>query len=98
MARAASGTVPRFDPARWDFQVTGRVREPTAIDVDEFTRLPMKEVTAEMHCVTRWSRFDVRWEGVPFAEVAKLDNAKPQAKYVMVLRGAGLYVKRAARI
>ena len=45
----------------------------------------MKEVTADMHCVTRWSRFDVGWEGVPFSEVAKLAHPKPEAQYVMVL-------------
>jgi DMSO/TMAO reductase YedYZ molybdopterin-dependent catalytic subunit len=44
----------------------------------------MTGVTADMHCVTRWSRFDVRWEGVPFTEVAKLAAIKPEAKYVMV--------------
>jgi len=28
----------------------------------EFSRLPMKEVTADMHRVTRWSRFEVAWD------------------------------------
>ena len=83
------GTVPRFDPARWDFQVTGRVNKPLRLTWDEFTRLPMKQVTADMHCVTRWSRFDVRWEGVPFTEVMQLIDAKPEAKYVMVLAEQG---------
>jgi DMSO/TMAO reductase YedYZ molybdopterin-dependent catalytic subunit len=79
------GTVPRFDPARWDFQLTGRVAKPLRLTWEEFTRLPMKQVTADMHCVTRWSRFDVRWEGVPFTEVMKLIDVQPEAKYVMVL-------------
>lgn len=83
------GTVPRFDPARWDFQVTGRVNKPLRLTWDEFTRLPMEQVTADMHCVTRWSRFDVRWEGVAFTEVMKLIDAKPEAKYVMVLAEQG---------
>ena len=51
---------------------------------EEFNRLPMKEVLADMHCVTRWSRFDVRWEGVPFSEVARLAGVKPEAHFVMV--------------
>ena len=78
------GSVPRFDPARWDFRIAGLVDKPVRMTWDEFNRLPMKEVTADMHCVTRWSRFDVRWEGVPFTEVAKLANVKPEARYVMV--------------
>jgi DMSO/TMAO reductase YedYZ molybdopterin-dependent catalytic subunit len=79
------GTVPQFDPQTWDFRITGLVKEPLRLTWKEFTALPMKEVVADMHCVTRWSRFDVRWEGVPFTEVVKLVNLRPEAKYVMVL-------------
>jgi DMSO/TMAO reductase YedYZ molybdopterin-dependent catalytic subunit len=84
-----AGTVPRFDPKTWDFRVSGLVEEPLRLTWDEFSRLPMTEVTADMHCVTRWSRFDVRWEGVLFSEVMKRIHAKPAAKYVMVLAEQG---------
>jgi DMSO/TMAO reductase YedYZ molybdopterin-dependent catalytic subunit len=79
-----AGGVPKFDPAKWDFRILGLVEGPRRLSWDEFTRLPTREVTADMHCVTKWSRFDVRWEGVPFTEVMKLVQAKPEAKYVMV--------------
>jgi DMSO/TMAO reductase YedYZ molybdopterin-dependent catalytic subunit len=79
------GDVPAFDPKTWNFRIGGLVENPLQLTWDEFTSLPMKEVTADMHCVTRWSRFDVNWEGVPFAEVAKLAQPKPEAKFVMVL-------------
>ncbi|MGB6875685.1 MAG: sulfite oxidase-like oxidoreductase [Candidatus Acidiferrales bacterium] len=78
------GSVPRFDPARWDFRIEGMVEKPVRLTWGEFSRLPMKQVTADMHCVTRWSRFDVRWEGVPFTEVMKLVKVKPEARCVMV--------------
>jgi len=84
------GEVPQFDPQTWDLRIAGLVEKPVRLTWEEFTRLPMKEVTADMHCVTRWSRFDVRWEGVPFTEVMKLSRAKPEAKYVMV-HGEGGY-------
>src|SRR5271168_672344 len=80
-----AGSVPRFDPEKWDFRVSGLVEKPVRFTWAEFTNLPMKGVTADMHCVTRWSRFDVRWEGVPFTEVAKLAEPKAAAKYVMVI-------------
>jgi DMSO/TMAO reductase YedYZ molybdopterin-dependent catalytic subunit len=83
------GTVPQFDPHTWYFRIAGRVENPVRLTWKEFTALPMKEVTADMHCVTRWSRFDVRWEGVPFTEVMKLTGAKPEAKYVMVIAEQG---------
>jgi DMSO/TMAO reductase YedYZ molybdopterin-dependent catalytic subunit len=78
------GSVPQFDPATWDFQISGLVEAPLRLTWAEFTRLPMREVRADMHCVTRWSRFDNRWEGVPFAEVAKLARPTPGARFVMV--------------
>lgn len=78
------GPVPRFDAAKWDFRAFGLVDEPLRLTWPEFMRLPMREVTADMHCVTRWSRFDVRWEGVPFSEVAKLARPKPEARHVLV--------------
>jgi DMSO/TMAO reductase YedYZ molybdopterin-dependent catalytic subunit len=83
------GSVPYFDPHAWYFRIAGQVENPVRLSWDEFRRLPMKEVTADMHCVTRWSRFDVRWEGVPFTEVMKLAGAKPEAKYVMVFAEQG---------
>ena len=78
------GRVPRFDPQTWDFRITGLVEKPVRLTWDEFTRLPMTQVTVDMHCVTRWSRFDVRWEGVLFTQVMKLITVKPGAKFVMV--------------
>jgi DMSO/TMAO reductase YedYZ molybdopterin-dependent catalytic subunit len=83
------GDVPLFDPRAWDFRITGLVERPVRFTWDEFSHLPMKEVVADMHCVTRWSRFDVRWEGVPFSEVMKRSGAKPEAKFVMVLAEQG---------
>ena len=83
------GDVPSFDPKTWDFRIRGLVDMPVRLSWQEFSSLPIKEVTADMHCVTRWSRFDVRWEGVPFSEVMKLAGAKPEAKYVMVLAEQG---------
>lgn len=78
------GSVPRFNLEAWDFWVNGLVENPLRLMWDEFTHLPMKQVLADMHCVTRWSRFDVRWEGVPFTEVMKLVQLKPEAKFVLV--------------
>jgi DMSO/TMAO reductase YedYZ molybdopterin-dependent catalytic subunit len=78
------GDVPPFDPQTWDFRMTGQVEKPIRLSWEGFTRLPQKEVTADMHCVTRWSRFDVRWKGVPFTEVAKLAVVKHEAKFAMI--------------
>ena len=83
------GSVPTFDPKTWNFRVTGLVEKLVRLSWEEFARLGMREVTADMHCVTRWSRFDVRWEGVPVAEVIRLAEPKPEAKYSMILAEEG---------
>jgi DMSO/TMAO reductase YedYZ molybdopterin-dependent catalytic subunit len=79
-----AGTVPRFDARTWDFRVTGLVERPLRLTWGEFSELPMTALTADMHCVTRWSRFDVRWEGVAFTDLMKRISLQTTAKYVMV--------------
>jgi DMSO/TMAO reductase YedYZ molybdopterin-dependent catalytic subunit len=78
------GPVPAFDPRTWDFRIFGLVEEPITLSWEEFGRLPQITVVADMHCVTRWSRFDNRWEGVAATEVMKLVKAKAEARHVMV--------------
>jgi DMSO/TMAO reductase YedYZ molybdopterin-dependent catalytic subunit len=52
--------------------------------LEDFGRLPQITVTADMHCVTRRSRFDNRREAVAAAEVMNLVNLKAEARHVMV--------------
>ena len=78
------GSVPRFDPARWDFLIAGLVEQPVRLTWDEFNALPKARVTSDFHCVTRWSRFDNHWEGVLFREMMKLAKPKSSATHVLV--------------
>ena len=84
-----SGSVPRFDPSTWDFRIAGLVEKPVRLTWDEFNRLPRAEIRCDIHCVTRWSRFDNHWKGVLFAEVMKLVKPKPGAKFASVLAEEG---------
>jgi DMSO/TMAO reductase YedYZ molybdopterin-dependent catalytic subunit len=77
------GEVPSFDPATWDFRVGGLVEHPFTLSWTEFTALPRAEVTSDFHCVTRWSTFDNRWEGVPVRTL--LERARPQAQATHVM-------------
>jgi DMSO/TMAO reductase YedYZ molybdopterin-dependent catalytic subunit len=45
--------------------------------------LPSREVTVDIHCVTRWSRFDTTFKGVHWSELAKLVSPKPSARFVI---------------
>ncbi len=83
------GSIPVFDAARWDFQISGEVEEPKRLTWNEFRALPQSETTSDFHCVTRWSRLDNRWKGVLFTDVMKLVKAKPAAKFASVLAEEG---------
>ena len=78
-----AGTVPNTDLATWDFRVFGEVENPVTLSWDEFTELPTREITIDIHCVTRWSRFDTTFRGVHWSELAKVVKPKPSARYVV---------------
>lgn len=77
------GPVPPFDPQTWTLRVFGLVNEEKVWTWDEFLKLPTKTVTCDIHCVTRWSKFDTVWEGVPFRYIAEVASVKPEAKFVI---------------
>lgn len=77
------GGVPQFDSQAWDFRTTGWVKEALKVTWTEFRALPSVEVTSDFHCVTRWSRFDNRWEGVSFRTIC--DRTQPLASATHVL-------------
>jgi DMSO/TMAO reductase YedYZ molybdopterin-dependent catalytic subunit len=78
-----AGTVPQTDLATWDFKVYGEVEEPVTLSYDELKVLPQTEITTDIHCVTRWSRFDTSFRGVHWRELAKLVRPKPSARFVV---------------
>src|ERR671938_1542161 len=78
-----AGAVPRIDLATWDFKVFGEVEEPVTLSYDELIELPATEVTIDIHCVTRWSRFDTTFKGVHWRDLAERVKPKPSAHYVV---------------
>jgi len=78
-----AGSVPQVDLATWDFTVTGEVENPIRLSFDELMALPQTELTTDIHCVTRWSRFDTSFRGVHWRELAKLVRPKPTARFVV---------------
>jgi DMSO/TMAO reductase YedYZ molybdopterin-dependent catalytic subunit len=78
-----AGSVPETDLASWDFRVFGEVEEPVSLTWEELTALPATEITIDIHCVTRWSRFDTQFKGVHWRELTKLVRPKPSGSYVL---------------
>ena len=78
-----AGTVPETDLATWDFRVFGEVERPVTLTWNELQALPSTEITVDIHCVTRWSRFDTSFRGVHWRELAKLVEPRPIARFVV---------------
>ena len=82
-----AGEVPPFDPHSWDLTVfpTPVVDRIVRFTWPEFQALPrVRSVFADMHCVTRWSKLDNLWEGVPTRELLNHVKLSLKAKFVMV--------------
>ena len=79
------GPIPPFDPASWDFRIWGEVEEERRWTWEEFQKLPRTRVRMDIHCVTRWSKFDTLWEGVSLKALVEegIVRPKPTARFVM---------------
>jgi DMSO/TMAO reductase YedYZ molybdopterin-dependent catalytic subunit len=77
------GETPRTDLATWDFRVSGEVETPIRLSWDEVLALPSTEITTDIHCVTRWSRFDTTFRGVHWRDLAELVSPRPWVEFVV---------------
>jgi DMSO/TMAO reductase YedYZ molybdopterin-dependent catalytic subunit len=64
-------------------RVFGLVEEPLCLTWDDLMKLPATTQTVDIHCVTRWSKLDTTWTGIPWRELLKLVKVKPEATDVM---------------
>lgn len=77
------GPTPKFNPDTWTLRAFGTVEREITWSWDEFNKLPTHTITCDIHCVTRWSKFDTTWEGVQFKHIAALVGLKPETKHVI---------------
>ncbi len=77
------GSVPSVDLATWDFRVWGEVEETFTFSWEEFRQMPRKSIHRDIHCVTRWSRLDMDFEGVPIQHILERARPKPSARFVV---------------
>jgi len=78
-----AGSIPDVDLATWTFRVWGEVEAPVELTWEQFNELPRASNTQDIHCVTRWSRFDTQFEGVHWRELEQLVRPKPSARFVV---------------
>lgn len=78
------GTVPLVAPEAWTLRVSGLVDAPFTLGWDELQALPRQETLCDIHCVTRWSRYDNLFSGVPLAPLLERAGVQPAATHVLI--------------
>ena len=78
------GPTPRVSTEDWRLRVFGLVEAEREWDWPGFLALPMETQTVDIHCVTRWSKLDTTWTGVPFTELLKQAPPRPEADHVLI--------------
>jgi DMSO/TMAO reductase YedYZ molybdopterin-dependent catalytic subunit len=83
----SAGPTPRVAPGDWTFSLRQGRDELASWTWEEMTALPAEEITADIHCVTRWSKLGTRWRGVPVQTL--LEAAGREVRYVLAFCEGG---------
>ncbi|EDX83988.1 Oxidoreductase molybdopterin binding domain, putative [Synechococcus sp. PCC 7335] len=76
------GDTPLVKTEAWQFAVSGLASSKT-FSWQDFMDMPQTEFTADFHCVTRWSKLDVKWRGIKVVDFLKEIDVDPTATHVM---------------
>ena len=79
-----AGRVPSVALDRWRFDVRGLVERPVSLSWEELLGLPRQETVCDIHCVTRWSRLDNVFGGVPVTSLLDRARVKAAARFALV--------------
>jgi DMSO/TMAO reductase YedYZ molybdopterin-dependent catalytic subunit len=77
------GDVPTYEPGQWDLTIGGLVDQPFVVTLDELKAMPSVTLTFDIHCVTKWSKFDTTWTGVRVRDLLDRAGVQPQGAYVV---------------
>jgi DMSO/TMAO reductase YedYZ molybdopterin-dependent catalytic subunit len=77
------GDVPDYEPGQWDLEIAGLVDHPFSVTLDELKAMPATSITVDIHCVTKWSKFDTPWKGVRVRDLFDPAGVRPDAEFVM---------------
>ncbi len=78
------GDVPEYSPGAWSLRIFGLVGREVTLGFDDLVSMPVTETVCDIHCVTKWSRFDTRWRGVRVRDVLALAGPLDTADHVMM--------------
>ena len=77
------GVQPEIDLQTWKLEIGGMVEKPCSPSLEQLKRLGTQSYTEDFHCVTSWSKFDVRWTGIPIKAIIDLVKPKNDWKHLI---------------
>ena len=83
----SAGPTPHTPLEQWSFRIDGAVGAPASWTWQELLALPAETPTVDIHCVTKWSKFDTHWKGVSVDTL--LDGVDTEAGYVTAFSDGG---------
>jgi DMSO/TMAO reductase YedYZ molybdopterin-dependent catalytic subunit len=83
----AAGPTPHTPLDEWSFQIDGAVEAAVSWTWEELLELPAESITVDIHCVTKWSKFDTQWKGVSIDTL--LESVRSAAEYVTASSDGG---------
>jgi DMSO/TMAO reductase YedYZ molybdopterin-dependent catalytic subunit len=80
----SAGPTPQIALDQWSFELQHDGAVLATWNWSEFEALPQTAINADIHCVTKWSKLDTRWQGVTFDDLLKAAGLPaPPAPYVL---------------
>jgi DMSO/TMAO reductase YedYZ molybdopterin-dependent catalytic subunit len=83
----SAGPTPHTPLDEWTFAIDGEVDQRVSWPWADFLALPTEDVTTDIHCVTKWSKFDTAWRGVSVDTL--LGAVKTSARYLTAWSDGG---------
>jgi DMSO/TMAO reductase YedYZ molybdopterin-dependent catalytic subunit len=85
----SAGPTPRTPLAEWSLTVRGAVQRESTWTWAELMALPRETVTVDIHCVTKWSKFDTVWSGVSLDVLLEHAGVGPTARFITAWSDGG---------
>lgn len=78
----SAGPTPRIDLNKWTFTLEGLVKAPVTFTWQQFSQLPARDYVVDIHCVTKWTKLDSKWRGVPLDTLLEQVELDPKAAFL----------------
>jgi DMSO/TMAO reductase YedYZ molybdopterin-dependent catalytic subunit len=76
------GPTPTVYRDDWKLKIFGLAKE-FEINWSELNKLPKQDLIKDIHCVTKWSKFDMKWTGIPFEQILQIADIDESVTHVI---------------